>query len=116
MLTKKVHNAINSNNTLLFFLLLFDKYNLWFNNKEINWIHLTVECVYINDVFISVSKKSNDPVWNQEESQSFPSRNAEGALYSYAPDLVIGSSVVCVKWPKSVNLIGCNIVNVNISK
>lgn len=99
---KKVHNAINSNNTILFFLLLFDKYNLWFNNKEINWIHLTVECVYINEVFISVSKKSNDPVWNQEESQSFPSRNAEGALYSYAPDLVIGSSVVCVKWPKSV--------------
>lgn len=33
MLTKKVHNAINYNYTILVLILLFDEYNLCYDNK-----------------------------------------------------------------------------------
>lgn len=62
MLTKIVHNAVNSNKTILLFILLFDEYDLRYNNKIIIKIHLTVEIIYINEMFISVRISGHDPL------------------------------------------------------
>lgn len=64
-----------SNSTHLLFHSVNWWINLWYDNTLINWIHLTVN-KYLNQ-------------WNVYQKYW-------RMLYSNAPDLVIGSSVVCV--------------------